>query len=255
MIDPQPTAQSRSRFAALALTISLLALTACGGGSSSPSVVPSAIQGTAVSASFTANSTLAGAAVVQNVACVANGPCTLAISTDGTETSLGTGGQPIFQLRQTTASQTDVVFTSDYPQVTAGNKKLTLLATAGGVTLKRLIDGIQVAVYDPAPVAPAGSAFANLADMTQRDEDPVSINSGGVTDPLGRPIVYSATGLPNTPGVSTCVITINPSTGLISGGCDVPPPSQIFEITVTATPGGSAKSISKSFRLTINDTF
>lgn len=49
---------------------------------------------------------------------------------------------------------------------------------------------------DPAPVVPAGSAFANLGNMTVSDYSGAFanvINIGGVIDPLGRSIVYSAT--------------------------------------------------------------
>ena len=49
------------------------------------------------------------------------------------------------ELYQASANRMDVIFTSDYAQVTAGTKTLTLLATAGGTTIKRLVDGIQVA--------------------------------------------------------------------------------------------------------------
>lgn len=220
-----------------------MALTACGDGGTT--VAPSAIPGTLATTTFVTDSTLASSVAVQNVACVANGPCTLTLSTDGNETSLGTNGLPIFQLRQTTPSQQDVVFTSDYAQVVAGSKKVTLIATAGGSTFKRLVAGIQVL---DTPVAPAGSWFANLVDMTMNDEDSLSLNAGGVTDPSGRSIVYSMTGI-TVPGYS-----IAAATGLISGNSDVAG-NQIFTVTVTATPQGSTKNISKSFQLTINDTF
>ena len=184
------------------------------------------------------------------MACVANGSCTLTISTDGNETSLGTNGLPIFQLNQTTPSQKDVIFTSDYAQVVAGSKKVTLIATAGGITLKRLIGGIQVA---ETPVAPAGSGFANLADRTVDDiTTDIAINAGGVTDPRGRAIVYSIVGLPpqaDTPGTA---YSFNTSTGLLSGGVDIFG-THTYSVTVTATPTGSTKSISKTFQLTIND--
>lgn len=221
-------------------------------------VVPTAIQGTVVNASYTANSTLFRATVVDSAACVANGPCVLSISADGNETSLGNDGRPIFELYQASANRMDVVFTSDYAQVTAGTKKLTLLATAGGTTIKRLVDGIQVAADDPSPVAPAGSAFANLADMSRGDDAgffPITpVNAGGVTDPLGRAIVYSATGLPTAaqPQQYGVPITINASTGIISGTYDASG-NEPFTVTVTARPTGSTKSISKTFVLTILD--
>lgn len=48
---------------------------------------------------FVQRSTLASAVALQNVACVANGLCTLSLSTDGNDTSRGTNGLPIFQLQ------------------------------------------------------------------------------------------------------------------------------------------------------------
>lgn len=54
-----------------------------------------------------------------------------------------------------------------------------------------------VPVLDPAPIV--GGAFAALANMTVSDAsgNPIlPINAGGVTDPLGRTIIYSVTGLP-----------------------------------------------------------
>ena len=68
-------------------------------------------------------------------------------------------------------------------------------------------------VYDPAPTIVPGSAFANLGDMTVSDElggSEIVINAGGVIDPLGRPIIYSAIGLP-------VGLSIDANTGVISG--------------------------------------
>ncbi len=101
-------------------------------------------------------------------------------------------------------------------------------------------------VVDVPPVA--GGAFAALADMTVGDNGGFSlltINAGGVTDPAGRGIVYSATGLPGT-------LAIDPATGVISGMYDAFG-DQVFSVTVTAHPTGSSLSISKTFVLTIRD--
>ena len=106
-----------------------------------------------------------------------------------------------------------------------------------------------MAADDPSPVAPAGSAFANLGNVSTNDNTGVAIGpdvaAGGVTDPFGRAIVYSATGLPTG-------ITINASTGVISGIYDAFG-NEPFTVTVTARPTGSTKSISKTFVLTIID--
>jgi hypothetical protein len=197
------------------------------------------------------DSALASSVAVQNVACVANGPCTLTLSTDGNETSLGTNGRPIFQLRQTTPSQQDVVFTSDYAQVVAGSKKVTLIATAGGSTFKRLVAGIQVL---DTPVAPAGSGFANLVDMTISDITVnIALDAVGVTDPRGRTIVYSIAVLPPVTDTNGSALSFNTSTGFLSGGVDIAGGTHTYAVTVTATPTGSTKSLSKTFQLTITD--
>jgi Putative Ig domain len=94
---------------------------------------------------------------------------------------------------------------------------------------------VIVVAADPAPVA--GGAFAALADMTVSDNSgafAITINAGGVTDTLGRTIVYSATGLP-------AGLSINTSTGAISGLYDSNAPfglSENFTVTITATPTG-----------------
>jgi hypothetical protein len=104
---------------------------------------------------------------------------------------------------------------------------------------------------DVPPVS--GGAFATLADMTVSDNSgafPISINAGGVTDPAGRGIVYSATGLPGA-------LAINPATGVISGIYDVTsvviPGVEYHTVTVTARPTGSSLSISKTFVLGIRN--
>ena len=100
---------------------------------------------------------------------------------------------------------------------------------------------------DPAPVA--AGAFAALTDMTIGDNlgMPIvpTINAGGVTDPLGRTIVYTATGLPTG-------FVIDSSTGVISGSYDTSP-SETFNVTIKAQANGSTQFISKTFALTIND--
>ncbi len=143
----------------------------------------------------------------------------------------------------------------------------TLAAAAGALTPElRLLDtdgkalaialSVQVRVADPAPVAAAGSAFAGLGDMTVSDEYgaiPITtINTGGVTDPLGRQIVYSATGLP-------VGLVIDSGTGEISGVYDASPDGGIsgafetFTIQIQAQAVGSAQKLQKSFILSIRN--
>lgn len=110
----------------------------------------------------------------------------------------------------------------------------------------------NIAAADPAPTAPAGSAFAGLGDMTVSDElggSDIVINAGGVIDPSGRAIRYSATGLP-------AGLSIDPDTGVISGVYDSYAnygQSETFPTTIKATPEGSAKSIQNNFVLSIRN--
>ncbi|MEQ1536901.1 MAG: DUF5018 domain-containing protein [Burkholderiaceae bacterium] len=106
---------------------------------------------------------------------------------------------------------------------------------------------------DPAPIA--GGAFAALADMTVSDQagGQISINAGGVTDPLGRTIAYSVTGLPND---ANGTLAIDAATGMISGIYDaigIVGTSTLFTITVTATSQGGTHPISKTFVLSIRN--
>jgi len=115
--------------------------------------------------------------------------------------------------------------------------------------------GLNLTEADPAPVVPPGSAFAGLVDMSRGDDEgfvSIPIAAGGVTDPKGRTMVYSATGLPSS---SRGSLTINGSTGVISGFYNAGPPSEVFTVTVTARATGSAKFVSKTFVLTILDQF
>jgi len=115
--------------------------------------------------------------------------------------------------------------------------------------------GLNLTEADPAPVVPPGSAFAGLANISIDDKlgaFPINpIVAGGVTDPKGRTMVYSATGLPPFDGPYEN-LTINASTGVISGPYDAFG-NEVYTVTVTARAAGSAKSVSKTFVLTIID--
>jgi hypothetical protein len=146
----------------------------------------------------------------------------------------------------------------------------TLAATAGTLAPElRLLDAdgktlaitlnIQVQAADPAPVAAEGSAFAGLGDvlatdqgatfdigfLTGPDAGKMILNTGGITDPLGRQIVYSATGLP-------VGLVIDSGTGEISGIHDAYTLEQ-FSITIHAQAMGSAQKLQKAFVLSIRD--
>ncbi len=123
---------------------------------------------------------------------------------------------------------------------------------AGGSTVAA---GLNLADADPAPVVPPGSAFAGLGDLTVSDyagNFPISsIATGGVTDPKGRTMVYSATGLP-----AASMLAIDASTGVVSGEYDAGgflTVAEVFTVTVTARATGSAKSVSKTFVLSIRN--
>jgi hypothetical protein len=114
------------------------------------------------------------------------------------------------------------------------------------------VSNVKAVIADVAPVAPAGSAFANLADMTVSDYSGfwlIQIASGGVIDPLGRTIQYSATGLP-------VGLTIDGSTGILNGLYDANIGGggiEIFNITMKAQIATNALFITKSFVLSIRD--
>jgi hypothetical protein len=72
-----------------------------------------------------------------------------------------------------------------------------------------------------------------------------SINAGGATDPVGRVITYTASGLPGG-------LVINSSTGVISGTYDANT-NETFAVTVRATPAGGSHPLIRSFSLTITD--
>ena len=114
------------------------------------------------------------------------------------------------------------------------------------------ITGTRANNCDVLPVAPAGSGFASLANITTGDKTgalPINvISAGGVVDPLGRSISYSAVGLPKVgaSGVLAGQLTIDSSSGQITGVLDMYSNEQ-FTITITATNG--SRSISKTFIL------
>ena len=94
------------------------------------------------------------------------------------------------------------------PTTTPNTYTLSIVATDKKGASASMI--VSLEIVDPAPIA--GGAFAALTDMTVSDNGgspQTPINAGGVTDILGRTIIYSATGLP-------VGLSINSSTGIIS---------------------------------------
>lgn len=121
------------------------------------------------------------------------------------------------------------------------------------------ITGTRANNCDVLPVAPAGSGFALLGNLGRSDYggaipiDP--INAGGVVDPLGRTVAYSAQGLPNrglADGHNGPGLFIDAASGVVTGVIDVGQ-NMPYNVTVTATNG--TKSISKTFVLTIFNDF
>ena len=175
-----------------------LSLTACGGSGGS-------------SASDAPTSTIAPSyELVGNVLSVTNSGI---IDADGVTDLLyvlkNSAGQEV--ARQNSPRFADLAAGS-YTLSTEGRAKNG--ATGASVAVVNLASvAVTIAAADPAPTAPAGSAFAGLADMTVSDwagNFDITINAGGVVDPLGRAIRYSATGLP-------AGLSIDPDTGVISG--------------------------------------
>lgn len=143
-----------------------------------------------------------------------------------------------------------VVITGAVNTAVAGTYTRTYTATDAKWNRSTKNRTVIVAAADPAPVT--GGAFEALADMTVSDElwgAPIIINAGGVTDTLGRKIVYSATGFP-------AGLSINTSTGAITGIYDSNAPfglSENFTVTITATPTGWTHSIIKILILSIRN--
>ncbi|MBX9809529.1 Ig domain-containing protein [Candidatus Gracilibacteria bacterium] len=100
---------------------------------------------------------------------------------------------------------------------------------------------------DPMPFAPL------LSDVILDDFlgiSPISpIHTGNVTDPLGRTITYTATGLPSG-------LRIDSATGIITGTCDTDPISEYgYHIIVIATPAGGNNPLIRGLRLGITDHY
>ncbi len=128
----------------------------------------------------------------------------------------------------------------------AGTYIRTYTATDARWNTSSKTRSIVVAAADPAPIA--GGTFASLGNMTVSDNawfGSITINAGGVTDTLGRTIIYSTTGLP-------VGLSINSNTGVISGIYDATF-NEIFTLSIKAQAIGSSQSLSKTFILTIRN--
>lgn len=117
--------------------------------------------------------------------------------------------------------------------------------TVSGVTVDTTAKAKTVVVtpVDPMPTGPA------LANVTTSDNgwwfSISNINTGGIVDSQSRSIIYTVNGLPTG-------LTINASTGIINGIYDANG-TEIFNITVTATPTGWSNPLVRTFVLTITD--
>lgn len=184
------------------------------------------------------------------------------ITITGSKVITLTQGDTFVMPRVTASDTTDGVVevkiegSIDTTKVGTQTLKLTAVDKAGNVGSDTI--SVTIAAADPAPTAPAGSAFAGLADMTVSDyyggnrpdgTPGIQINAGGVVDLSGRAIRYSATGLPTG-------LSIDRDTGVISGIYDSNAnagQSEAFSITITATPEGSTRSIQNDFVLFIRN--
>lgn len=248
----------------IAMTLTTLLLVACGGGSSNsadttpPSVSTFSVKnGAAITAASDASYAVSGnvgttqeytltfseklSAASYSVKMLdsSNAQVALPAGMAATLTANDAGNQT-YTLTVTTSGS----FVFDAGQTSKAVKLQASVADAASNSAKV---NVTDTVGDIAPVA--GGAFAALADMTVSDNTGVGlndINAGGVTDTLGRTIVYSATGLPTG-------VTINASTGVISGAYDAGIPLEPFTVTVTAKTSGGSVPLSKTFILTIRN--
>ena len=118
------------------------------------------------------------------------------------------------------------------------------------------VTGTRANNCDVLPVAPVGSGFANLVDITVSDNTGngiVPFSAGGVVDPIGRVVTYSASGLPND---VNGFLSIDPTTGQIFGTYDangIPAGSAVTPFTITVVASNGVKSISRTFVLSIRN--
>lgn len=228
-----------SRSAVLA-NIAFALLAACSSGSSDP---------TTVAGEFSANG-VKGTINGQNVSIDLSGLGNCATTIENMVIDINANGANISPDPRVARDYSQPVqFTLTAPD---GTKAVYSVTVKGAACLSTPTP--TPAPADPAPIA--GGAFAALADMTVSDNlgnTPITINAGGVTDPLGRTIVYFASGLPND---ANGALTIDAATGVISGIYDVLGGTLSlapFTITVTATPTGGTHPISKTWVLSIRN--
>ena len=155
----------------------------------------------------------------------------------GTYTELGATWTDAVDGSGTVSDITGSVNTAAVGSYTRTYRKTDVAGNVGTATRTVTVN----AAPDPMPTGAA------LANVTVGDDagGPISFATGGATDPLGRVITYTATGLPAGLG-------INGSTGVISGAFDAFG-NQSFTVTVTATPAGGSDPLVRTFTLTILD--
>lgn len=117
--------------------------------------------------------------------------------------------------------------------------------TVSGVTVDTTAKAKTV-VVTPVDSMPTGPALANVTRGDNTWGGPiVSINAWGAIDSQARTITYTVSGLPTG-------LNIDANTGIISGIYDALW-TEIFNITVTATPAGWSSPLIRTFVLTITD--
>jgi Putative Ig domain len=237
-------------------------LAACGGGSSTADTTPPTVSAFSVKngAAISANSD-ASYAVSGNLGTTQEYTVTFSEKLDATSYTvkmLDTNNSPVALPTGMTATiaandatnlaYTLTITTSGSFAFDAGqtSKAVKLQTTVADASHNAATVNVTETVGDIAPIA--GGAFASLADMTISDQAGgpiIPVNAGGVTDSLGRTIIYSATGLPTG-------LSINTSTGVISGAYDAFGNTP-FTVTVKAQVSGGTLSIQKTFILTVRD--
>lgn len=212
------------------------------------SVVVTQVGGDSTAPSLTSTANLGAANIGQTVS------HTLTFDEAIAAVSVGTvpTGMTVTATRSGSSVTLQIVTTASF---TAFGSVMIPVTVSDGVPNSRTVN-VTKAISDLALVA--GGAFSGLGDMTVSDasgNSMLTINAGGVTDPLGRTITYSASGLFKAVGDPDNYfwnggLTIDSTTGTITGVYDAFG-NKVFNVTVTATNGSS--SISKSFVLTVRD--
>ena len=168
-----------------------------------------------------------------------NGASSVSLTVGDSYTEPGASWSDAVDGSGTVTDITGTVTTAVVGNYTRTYRKTDVAGNTGSATRTVLVN----AAPDPMPTGPA---LANVTTGDWAGGSPITpINAGGATDPLGRAITYTATGLPAGLG-------INGGTGVISGAYDAIG-AETFMVTVRATPAGGSHPLVRTFTLTMID--